>query len=189
MLVLGYWHFINKLSVFLSMFIKKKSWWIYNFMQTENHNKLNLSSLPVCTTIYLKITNWIFHLEIQVWFQSTWNISNTMQNLIVDICYDILSTHILVCFCLNALYSIFFISYIIKNLWIDLIELFQGDWRFSNKADPNGLVSGHAYTITAVRKVSLHHSTFGFWWRVVLLTIRPHLLIFYIYKKKKTNNN
>ncbi|CAG2228582.1 CAPNN [Mytilus edulis] len=29
----------------------------------------------------------------------------------------------------------------------------KGDWRFSNKADPNGLVSGHAYTITAVRKI------------------------------------
>jgi hypothetical protein len=30
--------------------------------------------------------------------------------------------------------------------------LFQGDWRFSTRADPNGLVSGHAYTITEVRK-------------------------------------
>ena len=30
---------------------------------------------------------------------------------------------------------------------------FQGDWKLSNKADPNGLVAGHAYTITEVRKV------------------------------------
>lgn len=29
----------------------------------------------------------------------------------------------------------------------------KGDWRFSTKADPNGLVSGHAYTITEVRKI------------------------------------
>ena len=29
----------------------------------------------------------------------------------------------------------------------------QGDWKLSNKADPNGLVSGHAYTITGIEKV------------------------------------
>ena len=35
------------------------------------------------------------------------------------------------------------------------IIFFQGDWRFSTRADPNGLVSGHAYTITEVRKVGI----------------------------------
>ncbi|KAJ8313093.1 hypothetical protein KUTeg_010466, partial [Tegillarca granosa] len=29
----------------------------------------------------------------------------------------------------------------------------QGDWRSSSKADPNGLVSGHAYTITEIKKI------------------------------------
>ena len=32
--------------------------------------------------------------------------------------------------------------------------LFQGDWRNATKADENGLVSGHAYTITNVMRVS-----------------------------------
>ena len=34
------------------------------------------------------------------------------------------------------------------------IICYQGDWKLSNKADPNGLVSGHAYTITGIEKVS-----------------------------------
>ncbi|XP_060560457.1 calpain-A-like [Ruditapes philippinarum] len=29
----------------------------------------------------------------------------------------------------------------------------KGDWKLSNKADPNGLVSGHAYTITGIEKI------------------------------------
>ncbi|KAK3083695.1 hypothetical protein FSP39_001566 [Pinctada imbricata] len=29
----------------------------------------------------------------------------------------------------------------------------KGDWKLSTRADPNGLVSGHAYTITEVRKI------------------------------------
>ncbi|KAL5015863.1 hypothetical protein ScPMuIL_005452 [Solemya velum] len=30
----------------------------------------------------------------------------------------------------------------------------KGNWKMSNKADPNGLVSGHAYTMTAMRKLT-----------------------------------
>lgn len=33
----------------------------------------------------------------------------------------------------------------------------QGDWQMANAADANGLVSGHAYTVTAVAKVRLGH--------------------------------
>lgn len=32
----------------------------------------------------------------------------------------------------------------------------QGDWQMANAADANGLVSGHAYTVTAVAKVRNH---------------------------------
>ncbi|GFV93507.1 calpain-B [Trichonephila clavipes] len=31
----------------------------------------------------------------------------------------------------------------------------KGDWQMANAADPNGLVSGHAYTVTAVAKVPM----------------------------------
>ena len=40
--------------------------------------------------------------------------------------------------------------------------IFQGDWRQAIQADDNGLVSGHAYTITEVLRVSLYLQTLLF---------------------------
>ncbi|XP_035215469.1 calpain-B-like [Stegodyphus dumicola] len=43
----------------------------------------------------------------------------------------------------------------------------KGDWQMANAADPNGLVSGHAYTVTAVAKVPMKDGN-----RVNLVRIR-----------------
>jgi hypothetical protein len=36
----------------------------------------------------------------------------------------------------------------------------QGDWRKATQAEANGLVSGHAYTITKVMRVSIPNTYF-----------------------------
>ena len=57
-------------------------------------------------------------------------------------------------FCLGWLDETKVLSFVIKEILTDFF-FHQGDWRLSTKTDPNGLVSGHAYTITGIEKVNL----------------------------------
>ncbi|KAL1478188.1 hypothetical protein MTO96_016377 [Rhipicephalus appendiculatus] len=42
-----------------------------------------------------------------------------------------------------------------EHLQFDSFATASGDWWLATTADPNGLVSGHAYTVSAVRRVAL----------------------------------